>query len=244
MNYSQDLTDLITDDCYFISVKVNLTEDQVTSGDLPSSIFSMRAYLLDWKVDILYSTAGIHLNGENKVPHMHYSIVARNVPQKTFLTENARHRNNWLAKDNNHENYNFTNLTVKLTTKRKDPVWQCLCYPWKENLPVKHGAVHLIPHIYEEFLLKYAVDLYQVSLGNHARKDACDARKKVALESLGELCVKNREYFSTYRDMLLWLDTNYIDTLTIDEYPDPRNYKTNCQKIAVSLKILKYSEIS
>ena len=40
-----------------------------------------------------------------------------------------------------------------------------------------------------------------------------------------------------------WLDDNYISTLTLEEYPDPRNYKINCQKIAVSLGKLKYSAI-
>lgn len=242
-NLAQELTDTITDEHSVICIKVNLKNAvEPSHGDNLDPLFAFRAYLIANKVQIVYATLGLHALGENGRAHFHWHIIVANIPGGTFLSNNSLHRKRWLAKDNNHQQYSFGDGSIRFPSK-EDPVWQCLAYPWKEGNDIIHGAFHIIPERYCGFLKKYGTDLYQVALGKRARQDACDERKKNALIQLHDLCKQNADQFADYRQMCVWLDQNYILTLSVEEYPDPRNYKTNCQKIAINLGKLKYSDI-
>jgi len=170
---------------------------------------------------------------------VHYHLIVKSLPSGTFQSNNSQHRKRWLAKEGN-ETFSFENVSIRFP-KKEDPVWQVLSYPFKEGYMMKKGTK--IPKKFLDFLIEYGKNLYQVSLGNRARNEACDERKKQALLILAKLCEEHKSEFKDYREMVIWLDTNYIDTLSLEERPDPRNYKTNCQKIASYLGKLKYSDI-
>lgn len=241
VSLAEELSKTILEEYRCISVKINYKKDEYEEapGEPPDEFYSVTSYFNDCKLDIVYSTLGLHLNGENKKPHVHYHLIVKELPTGTFQSNNSQHRKRWLAKDGKGD-YSFENVSIRFP-KKEDPVWQHLAYPLKEGLPLKKGEK--LPNKYKKFLMEYAVTLYQVSLGNRARQEACDERKKVALISLAKLCEENKSEFKDYRQMVIWLDKNYIETLPLEEYPDPRNYKINCQKIAVNLGKLKYSDI-
>lgn len=240
MDLPTELTNSITAEYECISIKINYLDDEYDASDNqspPDNFYAVQAYLNELKIDILYSSCGLHLNGKNKIPHIHYALICKNIPKGTFVTANSTHRKRWLAKN---EDFNFEGVSFSFP-KKENPVWQILSYPLKEGHAIPKGI--LMATKYLDFVTAYGKNLYQVSLGNHARQDACEERKKVALLSLAKLCEDNKSEFSSYREMVIWLDTNYIDKLSLEEKPDPRNYKTNCQKICVHLGKLKYSDI-
>ena len=74
----------------------------------------------------------------------------------------------------------------------------------------------------------------------HQNSHSNQQRKQNALTDLYEICVK--EKFSNFNEMINWLDVNYIDKLELHEMPDPHHYKNNILKIAVKLKLRKYSD--
>lgn len=233
------LSESIKDEYRCISVKINYKPDEDTSEE-PEEFYSIQSYLTDLKLEIIYSTMGLHLNGENKKPHLHYHLIVKELPSGTFQSNNSQHRKRWMAKDEN-QDFSFENTSIRFP-KKENPVWQHLAYPLKEGHILKKGIRNLNKEKLE-FLLEYGKNLYQVSLGNRARQDACEERKKVSLNTLAKLLGEHKSEFTDYRTMVLWLDINYIEKLPLEEYPDPKNYKTNCQKIAVNLGILKYSNI-
>lgn len=239
---ADQLSKTILDEYRCISIKINFAPgeyDASSNSNIPEELYSVQGYLRDSGVDIIYSSCGLHLNGENKRPHIHYHIIAKSLPTGTFQSNNSQHRKRWLAKEGN-EYSTFEHTSIRFP-KKENPVWCHLAYPYKENLPIKRGEKNIAK--YRQFLIGYAVNLYQISLGNRAKQDASDERKKVALLSLAKLLEDNKSEFTNYREMVIWLDTNYISKLSLEEMPDPKNYKTNCQKICVYLGKLKYSDI-
>jgi len=240
LSLAEELSNTIADDYKCISVKINYAKGEYTDNSTPPDEFhSVKAYFNDCKLDIVYSTLGLHLQGENKKPHVHYHCIVRSLPSGTFQSSNSQHRKRWQAKEGN-EMHSFENVSIRFP-KKEDPVWQHLAYPFKEGLALKQGIY--VDKKYYNFLMDYAKNLYQVSLGNRARQEASDERKKTSLLSLAKLCQEHKSEFSNYKEMMIWLDINYIETLELEDYPDPRNYKANCQKICVSLGKLKYSDI-
>lgn len=242
MDIPTTLSESIKDEYRCISVKINYgvgEYDENNKETPPDEFHSVKSYFIDNKLDIIYSSLGLHLNGENKKPHSHWHLIVRELPTGTFQSNSSQHRKRWLAKEGN-ETHSFENVSIRFP-KQQDPVWQILAYPFKEGHVQPTGNARLKPYL--GFLVEYAINLYQVSLGNRARAEACDERKKVALQSLGKLCSDNQSSFTNYREMVIWLDINYIDLLPLEEKPDPRNYKANCQKVCVQLGKLKYSDI-
>lgn len=247
MDIPQLLSDLITEETKIISCKINYAEGEYQDGILepPDEIHLVASYLKDCKVDILYSTCGLHLNGENKKPHIHWHMIVKNLPNGSFITNNSQHRKRWLAKEGTD---GFFGVSFRFP-KKENPVWQVLSYPYKEGLVTKCCQKVLDVHNklpsqeIKDFLLQYGNTLYQTQLGNNARKDACEERQKKALNDLRRICEDAKDQFSSYNEMILWLDDNYIAKLQLEDYPEPMRYKSNCQKIAVFLGKLKYSHI-
>lgn len=244
VNYSEELSSLILEDYTCISCKINYAVNEDTE-DPPEQLFSLLSYLLDLKLDVVFSTCGKHLNGKNKRPHVHWHLIVKDKLTGTFVTHNSTHRSRWMAKQDNVE-FKMDNVSISFP-KKKSPVWQHLAYPYKEGHVVNSPGRKLNFNVkkYQQFLTEYAVSLYQVSLGNRARDEACAERKKQALLDLEDLCKNNQSEFSNYVEMVRWLDTAYIQTLDFykGEYPSTNNYKINCQQVAVKLGLIKYSDI-
>lgn len=245
----------IPDDSMCISIKWNVpTEDPAAVEgmiliDYP--FLEIARYLEHCNIKVLYSTFGYHLLGDAKIPHTHHSLVCSPLSDKDYnsITKNkSQHRiDRWFNKQTG-LNDQFRFLTWKWTKKidtshlKADP----LSYPLKEG----HHFYETMPEKYIgisqdifEYLLSVGQAIYNKEVGLHMRQDKCDERKKNALLELFSLVEKNKNKFNNFNSMLIWLDDNYISNLTIGEYPDPKNYKTNCQKIAIRLGFLKYSNL-
>jgi len=212
---------------------------------------NVKSYIQDeLKAHILYSSAGIHKNGSNAVPHIHYHFITTKfkVPSNP-----SQHRKRWVAKDID-TNYLGENCSIQFgKIEIKKPKYHVLAYPLKEGL-VNEEILALGFHDYTQkngkmkknmktFLMDVGKEIYEKAMAAHDRREKSDERKQIKLTDLYDLCRENRESFTTYLGMKLWLDSNYIDNLELSELPDSRNYKNNCEKVAVKLRILKYSDI-
>jgi len=257
LNIEEFFSSTIESQFKIISVKCNYRKDEYENefescgGDLskiepPEDLLSVSEYFRSNKVEIVYSTLGLHLNGENKKPHIHWCVIAKGTPSGTFITQNSLHRKRWVATDENNI-FTMHETSIKFG-KHENPVWQCLAYPLKEGLYFINSkrckTYQKIPTVQMfNFLLEFGTNLYQVALGQAARNDACELRKQKALENLFNLCRINDSQFITYKEMLIWLDDNYLATLTYKDLPDFNHYKNNCIKVACALKIIKYSDL-
>lgn len=246
-DFAKELSDLILPEDGIIEAKYNYKKDEYNTEKpqvIPDVMYSFFQFLEDHNVKIKFSTAGVHLNGENGNPHIHYHIICDGpVPKGEFKSNNNQRRNRWCDKKENAD-HDLSNLSVSIPKKRQDPVWQVLAYPWKEgNILTKSNFNTQALKEYHNFLKEYATTLYQQKLALNARNDACVERKKNKLINLGLLCEKNSSQFNSYSSMLAWLDKNYIDELPLHEKPCYNKYKTDTLAIAVHLKITSYSQI-
>lgn len=253
---SEDLTivsqfeDLIPDDSMVVDIKINLPdyngENGIALADSGFAFMELKQYIQDLGCKILFSTAGIHLNGKSKVAHIHYNMIT----SFCFPPSNpSQHRSRWIKKNNANLN-TFTNVSFKFHQKidTTTPKYSVLSYPLKEGKKVNLPACFVFDEKpmakrYISFLHNVGKAIYEKQCGLRLRQDKSEERKNLALDNLYQLCVENKDMFSNYREMVVWLDTNFIAKLELKDYPDPKNYKTNCQKICVKLGKLKYSDI-
>lgn len=241
---------LIPDDSMVVDIKINLPDYNGENGfalaDVGFHYMDLKQYILDLGCKILFSTAGIHLRGKNKMPHIHYNMIT------TFCfppTNPSQHRARWVKKNNINLN-TFENVSFKFHQKidANSPKYSVLSYPLKEGIKVNLASCFVfdckaMSRKYIDFLMEVGKAIYDKQMGLKLRQDKSEDRKNLALENLYQLCVENKNMFSNYKEMVVWLDTNFIAKLELKDYPDPKNYKTNCQKICVKLGKLKYSDI-
>lgn len=247
---AQQFENDIADDLMVINVKYNFEiEDEDVDYSIRNNcpIYDIRKYIQDLGCEILFSTIGYHLNGEHKQPHLHYHLITTEFKEPS---NPSQHRKRWMNK-NEDVNSDFLKASFKFQRlEKKKPKYSVLSYPLKEGTPVLHHSklyfiYNKVPMTKEQiqFLVDTGKAIYDKEIGLKLRQDKCQERKKQSLTDLFKLCQENSNQFSNYVEMLRWLDVNFISTLTLEDYPDPRNYKTNCQKIAVYLGKLKYSDI-
>lgn len=243
VNYLEIFEESIPDDATCISVKVNVPdlEAQEALNHYPA-YGSVCRYLKDCGVDIIATSSGIHLNGKRQVPHIHYHFIVNHYNEPT---NPSQHRKRWLARLGN-ETESFSDASFKYQSLDPQyPKYQFLAYPLKEGKLLKRRNYSFMGKDMTtemiNFLKSVGETIYNTALALRQRQDKCTERKQLALKELFNLC--KIQSFSSYKQMMNWLDTNYIDTLELEEMPDPKNYKTNCQKVAAKLKLLKYSEL-
>lgn len=241
--------DDIPDDCMVINVKLNFEAgDDIKEALRELPALDIMHYVQELGCEILFSTIGYHLNGDHKQPHIHYHFITTLFKQPS---NPSRHRKQWFSKNAGVVDSAFLDCSFKFQVlDKKKPKYSTLSYPFKERAPYPyHKGLFQIynkqPMMQEQmqFLIDVGSAIYEKELGTKLRQDKCLERKKQSLNDLAKLCQENVNNFSNYNEMVRWLDQNYISNLTLEEYPDPKNYKVNCQKIAVSLGKLKYSDI-
>lgn len=257
----QAMCDKIPDDAMCVTIKVNLND---LPDDLSAEFLAMKPYINEYllyitealKTKVLYSSGGFHLLGKNKNAHYHFSLITERFgfdSWETKLKNRADHRKRWAkkaAKEGGHDVDDFSDEWKNSEWKIQPidlsvPKFQSLAYPLKEGhsfpktkkyfigmSPIQIGALEI-----------YGKQLYQSSLAHNIRQDKMEERKKNNLINLYELVEKNKNNFSSYHSMLYWLDTEYISSLELSEYPCPLNYKKDVQKIAVKLGFLKFSDL-
>jgi len=242
--FVQVFEESIPDDAMVVNVKFNkIKEDEFYPN--------VKSYITDkLNARVLYSSAGIHKNGKNAVPHIHYHFITTRfkVP-----SNRSQHRQRWVDEDIE-TNYLGKNCSIQFEKiDNTKPKYHVLAYPLKEGL-INEEINALGFHDYTQkngkmkkdmktFLMGVGKEIYEKAMAAHDRREKSDERKQIKLTDLFNLCRENRESFTTFTGMKLWLDTNYIDKLELSELPDSRNYKNNCEKVAVKLRLLKYSDI-
>lgn len=253
---AQQIEDSIPDDSMCISVKYNLSDGEKELLEKSpetvgfSSINWIREYLEDSGVLVLASSVGLHLKGKNQIPHIHYHVMAMNVVKPTNPSD---HRRRWLNKKVN-QGKDFGDLSIKYQKlDSNSPKYGFLSYPLKEGCCPKWALKSNDFMVIEsrkmtneeyQFLKSVGVSIYEKHCGLRLRQDKCEERKQLALLTLYVLCDEHKNEFASYKSMVEWLDVNYIDKLKeISEFPDPKNYKTNTQKVCVKLGYLKYSTL-
>lgn len=245
---SDNLADImetgIPSDSKVITVKVDLPDDYDIDKREAYDFHSVLAYVTKTAGLIIACSGGLHLNGKAQKPHIHYHFITDHfVPP----SNPSQHRQRFCAKEGGY--YDLSRCSFKYQNlDNTKPKYSILSYPLKEGLKIHDKKVYIydgerMPQSHLNFLMEVGKAIYDKEYALNLRKDKCEERKKVALCSLAELCKNNASQFKNYNEMVIWLDTNYIANLSLEEYPDPKNYKTNCQKIAVNLGKLKYSDI-
>lgn len=244
-NLCETLENFIPDDATCISVKINIPDyDASDNNFVPPAFGSINRYLKDCGVEILAVSSGIHLEGRREIPHLHYHYITKHYNEPS---NPSQHRKRWLAKQGN-ETESFDEATFKYQRLESNkPKYQFLAYPLKEGRMLKSKYYiynnEVMCSEMKNYLLSIGQAIYATQMGLKLRQEKSQERKQLALRELHDLCQANLSHFNTFREMLIWLDEKYISTLELEELPDPKNYKTNCQKVAVKLKLLKYSEI-
>lgn len=237
----------IPDDASVIEVKINkldISENAMQGCKEKVSIYAISQYIKDLGVEILFASFGVHLKGKNKVPHAHWHFITTPLAKKP--SNPSQHRQRWENKNEQlgvFEDHSFIYHTKIDLTK---PKYQILSYPLKEGIRADYHQKSFYINLKKQeidFLELIGRSIYDNELALNLRREKCEERKKLALTDLHRICAENISKFSNFREMCLFLDENFINNLELGDYPDPRNYKTNLQKIAVNLKLLKYSDL-
>lgn len=200
-------------------------------------------YLRDCGAKVLASSAGVHLNGRSQKFHIHYHLITERFIEPS---NPSQHRKRWCSKNDEI----MDDISFKYQQLKKDQEkYAVLSYPLKEGRFTSYRAATYrylgLPMSNEmmRFLADAGKAIYDKELGLAMRQEKSEERKQATLTNLYDLCNQNKQYFSSFKEMMEWLDVNYIAKLELTEMPCPKNYKTNCQKISVYLGFLKYSQL-
>lgn len=239
-------------DWFVIEVKIN--DVDVSGGDLifePPQLKSIRKYLVDVeKRTIVASSAGLHINGEKKIPHIHYHFIT--TLEGSATSQPSRKRDAWLTKN---PSENLSNCSFHYNKHIAKPVWCVLSYPLKEGFLVRDMLCYTfdfkpMTETMLSFLLQTGNSIYSKQCAIRERADASVERQKLALISLFDKCEQlYMEHMNnhsgrppTFRELVLELD-DYIATLELTEKPDPRNYEKHVKIACNKLGLWKYSSM-
>ena len=234
----------IDDMCSVIDVKLNfdIPEGETWQEQMQDIPFTaIRKYVADLGCEILYASAGVHLLGERKQPHVHYNFITSQVYPPSNLSQ---HRKRWAKKTDAAPEFLNCSFKFHATIDKTKPKYSPLSYPLKEGHIIQIFKKDIYINLTNkqiQYLADIGTSIYQKEQGLKLRQDKCEERKKNSLLALYDV-VKDRKFLD-FKSMLLYLDKEYIEKLDFTDYPDPKNYKSNCQKIAVKIGILKYSDL-
>jgi len=256
-DFVQYFTEAIPDESQVLSFKINKPENENVLTNLEKYV------KLGLNATILFSSVGLHNQGKNKVPHYHSHFIIQPIKK---ISNPSLHRKRFLADEKVSVDTYFGDISMKHSDLDfNKPKYLPLSYPLKEG-NILNSIYYLSPSVKPrivktqngkslkvftqgnmtmdqiEFLKTVGNNIYQSALADNQRRDLSDERKKNKLMEIYELCEKRG--FANYRDMLYWLEENYISSLSITEYPDSRNYLNNCEKVAIKLGLLKFYELA
>lgn len=240
VKYTQFFEEHVPANAMTIAVKYNIPENDLEEFD-GCNMLTCLSYIRSFTT-IIACSAGKHIQGKNEIPHAHFHFI---VHKFRALSNPSLHRTRWLQKMDDPEN-NLEGMSFQIRNiDNTKPKFQFLAYPLKENLRL-HRSMYTVlgkpmsPHMID-FLADVGNTIFETTRAIRLRQEKCLERKQQALYDLQE--VVRGHIFDDFIHMRKWLDVNYISTLRLDEYPDPKNYRINCQKIAIALGILLYSDI-
>lgn len=243
--------DNIPDDALCVSVKMMLTSEHLedVSGNsimMRHDVNTVRRFLTEkyfQNLTIYAYTCGLHLNGKSKKPHIHLHMIVDNFEPPSNVSRDKKVWGNKNDTDMSLYSFKFQKLDVDA------PKFQFLAYPLKEKKQVLPKKDHYFllgePMSFEyiRFLENVGNDIYSRAYAIKLRVEKSDQKKIHKLQLLKELCEQNRDKFSTYREMMKWLDVAFIHTLKVEEKPNPKNYKDMCFIVANTLGLVEYSDV-
>ena len=222
----------IPDDAYVFSFKTNVCLDDEDGHE--SAIAE-----LNWIEDqcgrdnVLYTCIGKHINGENKVPHHHFTIITSCPPRFSDKTKSTS-KTRFCAQTETPLELIGTSKVKKINLLK--PKFEPLAYPLKEGFgywPNKDLYKNISFAQYEA-LTKLGNDLYLTKLGEHERKEKCELRKKSAYEKY-KLYAQDHPA-SSLRGALI-VGTDYLLTLVEEEQPSTCNLIEYVKKYALNNKL-------
>lgn len=236
-NWAEEFQEQCHEDNLCLSFKKNFSEPDAKE-EMNSTCSAIMSYLFDSNVEVLASTAGLHLNGENKVPHVHvHVLVIKSTVPKTMLSQASTHRQRKGGE-------RMRDVSMKSQVPR-DALCSFLAYPFKEGLILSSRfqlwMKDTMPRDCINFLKELATSIYQSNLAKNLIRDKSEQRKEKAYLELLEIARTGT--YSSYKEFLIYMENEYIEKLQPEDMCDIRNYKRNLEKIAVALRIIKTYEL-
>jgi len=230
---------LIPTDAIVVSFKWNDGEMPDEYGDALNDYVSSFA-------SVIASIAGLHKLGKAEKPHSHYTFIVDTFHSKPVTCNPTDHRKKWCKRTGRDPDYFKGKLSVKISAIDSDkPLYYPLAYPLKEGHRIAHSELYLrrtqVTEEHMRFLEEVGTSLYSASKSKQEARDKDDNKKKRHRTDLLAFCKDNRNKFSNYQELVLYLDDAYYAPIPFEEKPDLANYKKNIQIVAVELSILKAS---
>lgn len=230
-----------------ISFKKNVEYEEGDTYDYigAENVGGLILYLRNSKIDIKASTCGLHLEGKNKEPHIHFhaiipiSCISKENRNSTFISNPSKHR-----KDKSF----FDTWSMKSEPlDAKQPKFKFLSYPFKEGRNISTAGSSCLATFSGKPMVKAMVD-FLVSIGNtiyeeekakNLIRDKSEERKKQNYLELLELGENSGITFKNFRHLCEWYEVNWVEKMDREKPLDISNYKKNLQSISVKFKICK-----
>jgi len=200
--------------------------------------------------DVIASSVGMHLNGKNANPHVHFHFVIKQ-PFKVLSSAHSMKKTRFCKELEPSDYLLFKQMTWKhMPIDEKKPLWCILSYPLKEKIrgykEMYSLGTSLIPREIVDLLELVGSDIYQSSVAQAERNEKSQQRKSEDLEELLQVAIKNRSEFKNFQQMQSWFDSVYLRKLAhhegIHSLPDVVNFNKNLKKIGYMLNLFEYRQ--
>lgn len=206
--------------------------------------------------NILACSAGLHTQGNNRRPHMHFHFIVDRpyvVGRTSSAASNERAR--WVREQSEQTEKSFKEMTIKFSPlDPTKPLWQILAYPLKER---KRGSCHMYQMIRDggpyqmpveivDVLEQVGSNIFDAALALQERKEKAEIKKADDLQELYNWAFKNRSSFNTFREMQEYFEDVFlfkkIQADGVHALPEVNNYNRNLKKVGCALGIFRYCD--
>jgi len=206
--------------------------------------------------EVVASSVGMHLDGKNKKPHVHFHFVV-NEPYKP-LADSAKsmRKVRWLKDRDPQDSVYMKHMTVAYSPFDTDkPKWSVLAYPLKEG---KRGDIRMyrvirpgagmvnMPVEIIDLLEVVATTIYQTAVAVRERNEKAEKKREDNLQELYDWAVKERSGYNNFREMQEHFEDKYlfkiVETEGLHALPDVVNYNRNLKKVGRALGIFRYMD--
>lgn len=232
------LQNAIPDDAQCVTLKIILPASYDLSLNDGEALMPIMNYLTE-TYDIICSTAGLHLNGKRKIPHIHISVI-----EKSGFTHSnySKHRSDYFRR--NGIDVGMFKITSKVQQIELDkPKYSSLSYPLKERRRLGKKYFYYAPNY--EFMDKKLIDIleeigstiYETEIAVNERRDKFEERKRTALQEI--LDVSKSSNAKTFDELVWYLEKEYLRPLEFGTRPTSKNYKEYVIQAGYELGLVK-----
>jgi len=206
--------------------------------------------------EIIASSVGLHLDGKNKKPHIHFHFVVDKPYELMTDSAKSMRKTRWLKNRDPQDEIYMKQMTVRYAPFDTDkPKWAVLAYPLKEG---KRGSIRMyritktgagmvfMPVEIMDLLENTGTQIYQSALAIRERNDKSEKKREDNLQDLYDWAIKERSGFNTFREMQEHFEDKYIfklvETEGLHSLPDVVNYNRNLKKVGRALGIFRYMD--